>query len=107
MTIQQLSFAKYANVVKPLFHVTDPNLAAAFGIIEGLIPGQIWADDEDNPHVCLILCSDDNGLTPIYACDEANVASARAAEHHHSLYGNGRHDHITWSRIFSMCEMIC
>lgn len=57
MNIKKLSPKQY-EVVRHLFHKDDANLPAAFGVIEGLIPGQIWVDDCVCPTVCLIICED-------------------------------------------------
>lgn len=55
MNINKLAFAEYENV-RSLFHESDTNSAAIFGVIEGLIPGQIWTDNQNN--CCLIICED-------------------------------------------------
>lgn len=57
MKIKKLSITEYENV-RRLFNADDTNLAAAYGVIEGLIPGQIWTDDPHHPTVCLIICED-------------------------------------------------
>ena len=46
--MKQLHKNRYENVRK-LFHNNYPNLPLIFAIIEHLIPGQIWVDDEGEP----------------------------------------------------------
>lgn len=57
MNIKKLPINEYEKV-RHLFHESDTNLAAAYGVIEGLTPGQIWVDNTSNPTVCLIICND-------------------------------------------------
>lgn len=52
--MKQLHPDQYENV-RPLFHVNYPNLPMIYGIIECLIPGQIWVDKENEPSVCLVM----------------------------------------------------
>lgn len=52
--MKQLSENKYENARK-LFHKNYPNLPEIFAVIEHLIPGQIWVNNEDEPTFCLVI----------------------------------------------------
>lgn len=58
MKIEKLSPENYSKVLT-LFNPEYPNLAFAFGIIDGILPGQIWVDSENSPSVCLIISNID------------------------------------------------
>ncbi|MDO8954050.1 MAG: GNAT family N-acetyltransferase [Gammaproteobacteria bacterium] len=62
MTIKKLTPDAFI-IVRKLFHTNDTNLPTAYGVIEGLVPGQIWVDTENDPQACLILCEDSYCLT--------------------------------------------
>lgn len=52
--MKQLSPNKYESV-RSLFDKDYPNLPLIHGIIEQLMPGQVWVDNESNPTLCLIM----------------------------------------------------
>lgn len=54
MNIIKLTRDQYKSV-RCLFHHKFPNVPIVFGIIEGILPGQIWVDDVGNPEFCLII----------------------------------------------------
>lgn len=56
MKITELSQEKYFNI-RNFFNADYPNLAFIFAVIEKSIPGRVFVDTEDNPSVCLIICS--------------------------------------------------
>lgn len=57
MKIKQLASDQYHSI-KKLFKDCDTNAAAIYGVIECLLPGQVWVDDLVEPAACLILCND-------------------------------------------------
>lgn len=52
--MKQLSPNRY-ECVRKLFSDNYPNLPLIFSIIEGLIPGEIWVDNDDEPNVSMVI----------------------------------------------------
>lgn len=54
MKIKELSQENFSNVLE-LFDKDYPNLAFVYGIVDRILPGKIWVDNEGMPNVCLIM----------------------------------------------------
>jgi len=52
--MNQLPQDKYEKV-RSFFHGSYPNLPFIYGIIDHLLPGQIWVDNENKPNNCLVM----------------------------------------------------
>lgn len=57
MKIQKLKEDNYFHI-KHLFQGWNTNQAAIYGVIEGLLPGDVWVDKLDAPTSCLLICND-------------------------------------------------